>query len=435
MKTLLKGGRVIDPATQTDAVMDVLIEDERIKAVDLSIPISDADVVITLSDKVWVTPGLVDIHVHFRDPGQLHKETTASGAASALAGGFTSVCIMPNTSPVIDDLPTLHYVNNAAKETDVNIYVVAAATKELKCNELTEMGSLKEHGVVGFTDDGLPIHNSKMMRLALEYAAMLDVPIFCHEEDLELSDGGCMNEGYYSTLLGLPGVPNTSESVMVARDLELARSTGGHVHLTHISTKECVALIRQAKAEGIKVTSDTTPHHLALTDAVIQDYDADFKMNPPLRAEADQQALINGIMDGTIDAIATDHAPHSLDEKTQAFDQAPNGVVGLETALGVILTNFFHTGKLTPTQIIQLMSTGPAKVMKLPAGQLAPGEAADITVIDPESEWVVDPSLFKSKSRNSPFKGMTLKGKAIRVFSAGKSVVPASTVPDVISIM
>jgi dihydroorotase len=424
MKTLLKGGRVINPATGTDEVLDVLIHDHFIEAIEFDINPEIADQVVVLTPEQWVTPGLVDIHVHFRDPGRPDKETTATGAAAAIAGGFTSVCIMPNTQPVLDNLSTLEYVKQVAKNhSKINIYPVAAASKGLAGEELTEMGSLYQHGAVGFTDDGHCLMNANLMRLALRYAKMFDVPVVCHAEDTNLSGCGCMNEGYYSTLLGLPGVPNLAESVIVSRDIELARMTGGQVHFAHISTRESVDLIRKAKQDGVRVTAETTPHYLTLTDASVQGYDPDFKMNAPLRAEADRQALISAVQDGTIDAIATDHAPHTPDEKSMEFDKAPNGVIGLETSLGVMLTHFVHTGLLQPIELIQRMSTGPAQVMKLPAGMLKVGCKADITVIDSNLEWTVDPKTFKSKSRNTPFKGMKLKGKATMVFASGECVL------------
>ena len=285
---------------------------------------------------------------------------------------------------------------------------------------MTSIGTLMANGAVGFSDDGKPIASANMMRKALEYSKMFDVPIVCHAEDCSLFGKGVMHEGYYSTLLGLPGIPSVAESVIVARDIELVRFTGGKVHFAHISSKESVALIRKAKAEGLPITAETTPHYLSLTDACCQGYDPDFKMNGPLRADSDQAALIEAVADGTIDVIATDHAPHTPDEKSMAFDCAPNGVIGLETSLGVVLTHFHHTNRLNPTEIVRLMATRPAEIFKLKeSGNLAVGQRADITVIDPDHSWMVDPSQFKSKSRNTPFKGQTLKGKAIMTIANG----------------
>lgn len=421
MKKLLKGGRVIDPASKLDAVMDVLIDGNVIAAIEPNIPVSQADEVVELTASHWVTPGLVDVHVHFRDPGSPDKETTETGAEAAIAGGFTTVCVMPNTSPVIDSTPMVQYLFNAAKPMGIQIFPIAAVTRGLEGEEMTPIGTLVSQGAVGFSDDGRPVASANMMRKALEYSKMFDVPIVCHAEDCTLFGAGVMHEGYYSTMLGLPGIPSVAESVMVARDIELARFTGGRVHFAHISSKESVALIRKAKAEGLNITAETTPHYLALTDAHCCGYDPDFKMNGPLRAEDDQQALIEAVLDGTIDVIATDHAPHTPDEKSMTFDCAPNGVIGLETSLAVMLTHFHHTGRLAPLALIGIMSTKPAEIFKLKeSGRLTVGQRADITVIDPEQRWVVDPAQFRSKSRNSPFKGQTLKGRAVMTVANGQ---------------
>lgn len=421
MKTLLKGGRVINPATGLDETMDVLISDGVIALVEKDIPASHADEVISLDAGQWVVPGLVDVHVHFRDPGNPAKETTKSGAEAALAGGFTTVCVMPNTNPVIDSTPMVQYLLNAARPTGIQIFPIAAVTRGLEGEEMTPIGTLLENGAVGFSDDGRPVSSASMMRKALEYSRMFDAPIVCHAEDCTLYGDGVMHEGYYSTMLGLPGIPSVAESVMVARDIELVRYTGGRVHFAHVSSKESVALIRRAKEEGLPVTAETTPHYLALTDACCRHYDPDFKMNGPLRADTDQQALIAALQDGVIDVIATDHAPHTPDEKAMAFDCAPNGVIGLETSLGVMLTHFYHTKRLTPLEIIRVMSSRPAEIFKLrESGNLTVGRRADIAVIDPDHAWTVDPSRFKSKSRNTPFKGQTLQGKAIMTFAAGQ---------------
>jgi dihydroorotase len=424
MKTLLKGGRVLNPATQMDGVADVLMADGKIVAIESSITPDDDTTVVQLTSAHWVAPGLVDIHVHFRDPGRSDKETTATGSQAAIAGGFTTVCTMPNTAPVLDNSQTMLYVLEAAKKhSKINVLPVAAATKGLEGKELTPIGTLSELGAVALSDDGNCLMNAHLMRLVLEYAKMFDIPFICHAEDTHLSKNGCMNEGYYSTMLGLPGYPNIAESVIVSRDIELSRMTGGHVHFAHISTAEAVGLIRKAKAEGLRITAEVTPHHLTLTDYNCVGYNGNFKMNPPLRSKADQAALIEALKDGTFDAVATDHAPHTPDEKTKAFDGCPNGVIGLETSLGVMMSHLVHTGQLTPLQLIDRMSTGPARVLNLPAGKLAPGERADVVVIDPELEWTVDSSQFKSKSRNTPFAGWPLKGRAVQVYSAGVQVL------------
>jgi dihydroorotase len=424
MKQLLKGGRVIDPTQNLDAVRDILIEDEVIVAIEPEISTTGVDEVHQLSAEYWVTPGLIDIHVHLRDPGRLDKETIQTGTEAAIAGGFTAVACMPNTTPVLDNLSTLEYVNNKVqREARIPVYPVCAATKNIAGEELSEMGELQRHGAVAFTDDGHCLMDSRLMRLALQYCAMLKVPFVCHAEDMNLSAEGCMNEGYTSTLLGLRGIPNVAESVIVGRDIQLSKLTGGHVHFAHVSARESVELIRQAKAEGLPITAETTPHYLALTDSAVLEYDPDFKMNPPLRTDLDQEALIEGLQDGTIDAIATDHAPHTPDDKGHPFDCCPNGVTGLETSLSVVLTYLVNPGKLTPMQMVERMSTGPARCLSLPGGTLKVGSRADITVIHPTLEWTVDPFKMKSKSRNTPFKGMTLQGKAVKVFSRGRELI------------
>jgi dihydroorotase len=424
MKQLLRGGRVIDPSQNLDDVRDVLIEDGKIAAIGQNLSTEGVEELVQLSPDLWVTPGLIDIHVHLREPGRVDKETIQSGTEAAIAGGFTAVACMPNTQPTIDNLSTLEYVNvTAARQARIPVYPVAAATKDIAGQELTEMAELKAHGSVAFTDDGHCLMDSRLMRLALQYCKMLDVPFVCHAEDMHLSTNGCMNEGYYSTLLGLQGIPNTAESIIVGRDIQLSRATGGHVHFAHVSAAESVALIRQAKAEGLPITAETTPHYIALTDAALQGYNSNFKMNPPLRSQADRDALIEGLQDGTIDAIATDHAPHTPDEKGMPLDQCPNGVIGLETALAVVLTHLSKTKLLTPLQVIERMSTGPARCLKLPGGTLKIASTADITVIDPNFKWVVEASTFKSKSRNTPFHGETLSGKALKVYSKGRELI------------
>jgi dihydroorotase len=425
MKQLLQGGRILDPATGLDQVADVLLEGNQIAAIGPAISPSEADHVLHLTPEHWVTPGLIDIHVHFRDPGRPDKETTASGAAAAIEGGFTAVCVMPNTTPPLDNLQTLQYVQQTAKTySPIHIYPVAAATKGLAGEDLTPMGGLFRCGAVGFTDDGHCLMNANLMRLALEYSQMVGAPFVCHAEDMNLTKQGVMHEGYWSTFLGLPGIPNMAESVIVSRDIELAKLTGGRVHFAHINTRQSVELIRKAKAEGIPVTAETAPHYLVLTDAACQHYDPNFKMNGPLRSEADRQALIAGLQDGTLDVIATDHAPHNLDEKSLEFDKAPFGVIGLETSLGVMLTHFVHTGLLGPMDLVRLMSTRPAQVMNLPTGgRLEVGQLADVTVIDPNMAWTVDPLAFKSKSRNTPFDGWPLRGRAVAVFAQGACVL------------
>jgi dihydroorotase len=426
-RILLQGGRVINPSTNHDGVADVLIEDGRVAAIGQNLSADSVDHVVRLTAEQWVIPGLVDIHVHFRDPGFPDKETTRSGAEAAIAGGVTTVCTMPNTRPVVDNVQTLQHVQRIAREQSrVHIHPVAAITKDLAGEELVNYGKLYENGAVGFTDDGHCVNNADRMRRCLELTRIFNAPVMVHAEDCHLAGKGCMHEGEYSTRMGLPGQPSVAESTIVARDIELARMTGGHVHFTHISSKESIALIRRAKAEGLPVTVDVTPHHLALNDEDVANaaYDPDFKMNPPLRSEADRQALIQALKEGVIDAIATDHAPHNLDEKQLPFDVAPCGVVGIETSLAVILTYFVHPGEISPMDLVRRMSYQPAQVMRLPfAGRLEQGLPADITVVEPNIEWFVTPEVFQSKSKNSPFKGMTLRGKAKMVFVDGQCVL------------
>lgn len=424
MRQLLKGGRVIDPSSNLDAVKDILIDGEIISAIDSNIPTEGMDEVYQLSPEYWVTPGLIDVHVHLRDPGRPDEETIQSGTEAAIAGGFTAMACMANTEPVLDNLSTLEYVNITAERTArIPVYPIAAATKNIAGQELTEMAELKEHGAVAFSDDGHCVADSRLVRLILEYTKMLNVPYICHAEETSLTGQGCMNEGYYSTLLGLHGIPNESESLIVARDIQLARMTGGYVHFAHVSTRQSVDLIRQAKAEGLNITAETAPHYLILTDKAIESYDSNFKMNPPLRSEMDRLALIEALRDGTIDLIATDHAPHTTDEKQQPFDMCPNGIIGLETALAVVITMLYHEQGFTPMQIVDRMSCGPARCLNLPGGTLKPGSRADITVIHPDLKWVVEPSRLKSRSRNTPFAGKTLQGKAIQVFSQGRELI------------
>ncbi|MEB3206692.1 MAG: dihydroorotase [Vampirovibrionales bacterium] len=428
-KVLIKGGRVLDPASGRDEVSDVLIEDGVIKAIEASIQSVQNATEIKLTPNHWVTPGLVDVHVHLRDPGYPDKETMSTGISAAVAGGYTTICAMPNTHPTTDNLPTLQYVlENARREQKIDVFAIPAITKGLAGQELSEMALMSEHGAVGFTDDGCCVKDASRMRRALEWGRILNVPIMSHAEDTDLTGKGCMHEGVVSTRLGLPGVPSAAETVIIAREIELARMTGGHIHLTHVSAAETVAMIRRAKAEGLRVSADVTPHHLALTDEDVANsgYDPDFKMNPPLRSETDRQALIEGLLDGTIDAIATDHAPHTPDDKLQAFDHAPCGVTGLETAFGVILTTLVQSNRMSPLQLVERMSLNPAKIFNLPdAGALNIGGSAQLAVFDAQAQWLVDPVLFESKGRNCPFKGQLLTGKPIMLFSRGRCLLGA----------
>lgn len=431
---LLRGGRVVDPSQGIDGVRDLLLVDGRVAR--LAAPGSleeaglPADAEVLDCEGLVVTPGLVDVHVHLREPGGEHKETIATGAQAAAAGGFTAVCAMPNTDPVIDSPATVGFVAAAGRAAGAaRVYPLGALSMGQKGERLTEIGELVEAGAVGITDDGLPVMDSGLMRRALEYALAFDIPVADHAEDVGLSRGGVMNEGAVSARLGLRGKPNAAEDVHVARDLLVAELTGGHIHLQHVSTRHGVELIRQAKARGVRVTAEATPHHLLLTDEAARKYDTNAKMNPPLRTETDRRAVVEGFLDGTLDTLATDHAPHHYDEKEQAFDDAPFGIVGLETVVGLILTHFVHgdegarhPGTLDFSTFVERASVAPTRAFHLPGGTLREGSPADVTVIDPELRWTVDPAAFLSKSRNTPFTGWELRGRAVRTLVGGRSV-------------
>jgi dihydroorotase len=419
---LIKAGRIVDPSQNLDASGDLLLVEGRVASVGgVGEAPSDARV---LDATGWVvTPGLIDVHVHLREPGQEHKETIATGARAAAAGGFTAVCAMPNTDPPIDDPAAVGFVVAAGKKAGAaRVYPMGAISMGLAGEALTEFGGMVEAGAVAVTDDGRPVMDSGLMRLAMEYAQAFDIPVVDHPEDLTLSRDGTMNEGLTSSRLGLRGKPNASEDIHIIRDILLAELTGGRVHIQHVSTGFGVDAIRQGKARGVRVTGEATPHHLLLTDQEVDGYRTEAKMNPPLRSPRDREAVLEGLIDGTLDIIATDHAPHHYDEKEAAFDDAPNGIVGLETALGLIYGHLVEKGMLDLPGMVARMSVTPARLFGLPGGSLAPGSVADVTVFDPEAEWSVDPSTFLSKSRNTPFTGWTLKGKP-RVTVVGGVVV------------
>lgn len=421
MKKLLKGARVIDPSQDTDTTSDVLIVDGRIAAVKDEIEISDAKA-IDLSGMI-VTPGLIDMHAHFRDPGYEYKEDIESGSMSAAAGGFTAVACMPNTNPPIDNAALVQYVKSkASKAGKIKLLPIGCVSKGQEGKEIAEMGDMAQAGAVAFSDDGKPIADSALMRKAMVYASMFDKVIIDHCEDPFLFEGGQINEGYISTLLGLAGIPAAAEEIMVARNILIAREMGTRVHIAHVSTEGSLKLIRQAKSEGVKVSCEVTPHHLTLTEKAVMGYDTNAKVNPPLRTQSDIDALLEGLKDGTIDAIATDHAPHHMDEKDMEFDKAAFGMVGLETALGVILTHIVKEGVLSLNAAIEKMTSGPAKVLGLDMGTLKIGAPADITVIDPNRVWTVDKNKFFSKGRNTPFDGWRLTGKAVLTMVDGRIV-------------
>lgn len=418
---LIKGGRIVDPATGIDRVADLLVKNGLVEGISRPGERMDskAQEVISAQGKA-VVPGLIDIHTHLREPGREDEETILSGSQAAVAGGFAAVACMANTYPPIDSQEGVRFVLERAKQAKCRIYPIAAVTKGLKGEELAEVADLVKSGTVAISDDGNPIARSQIMRRALEYSKIFDIPIISHCEDKDLSSEGVINESYTSTLLGLGGIPSVSEEIMVARDIHLAQFTQGRLHIAHLSTAGSLSLVREAKRKGIRVTAEVTPHHLILSDELIrQSFDPNLKMNPPLREKKDIKALREGLVDGTIDCIVTDHAPHSPEEKDVEFDAAPFGIIGLETSLGLILTELYHKGVLGLKDIISLMSTNPAQILGPKGGSLKVGDPADITIIDLEREWKVKPSQFKSKSRNTPFGGWILKGKAIATIVGG----------------
>ena len=423
MKLLIKNGHVIDPASGFDGTAAVLIEDGLVSAIGAGLSPSNAGVFD--ASGLIVAPGFIDLHVHLREPGEEYKETIASGARAAVAGGFTAVCAMPNTDPVNDNASVTRYIVEKAREAGLaRVYPVGAITRESKGKELAEMAEMKAAGAVAVSDDGRPVMNSQVMRHAMEYASDHGLIVVDHCQCLDLSAGGVMNEGRYSTLLGLKGISSASEESHVARDIMLAELTGARVHIAHISTRGAVEMVRAAKQRGLPVTCEVTPHHLALTDEAVMGFDTNTKMNPPLRSNEDREALIEAVRGGVIDAIATDHAPHHYDEKLVEYDRAPFGVVGLETALGVAITTLHHENGVPLQRIIEMLTIGPARAFSLTGGSLAIGSPGDITVFDPVKEWTVDPRRFSSRSRNTPFAGWRLRGAVAATFVAGRQVFP-----------
>ena len=424
MKLLVKNGTVIDPSEKLNKKADVLVIDGKIAAIG-NVPtsaIQDADDVIDASG-LLVTPGFIDIHVHFREPGQEGKETLATGSRSAAAGGFTTVLTMPNTVPAIDTPELVRWINERAKDDAImEILVCGAITLGRKGEQLTDMVRMRRSGAAAFSDDGDPIANAFIMRNALQYSKLAGVPIMDHCEDHHLSCGGCMNEGKISTLLGLPGIPHSSEDTIVARDLLMAEEFGGHIHICHMSSGRSVELVRQFKKRGVKVTCETTPHYFSVTDEIVQGYNTYAKMNPPLRESKDQEEIIRGLQDGTIDAIATDHAPHHDDQKKLEFPSAAFGIIGLETSWALTYTNLVKTKKLSLADAVSLLTHRPAGVLGIDRGSLKKGSAANLTLIDPKREWSFGPEHVHSKSKNSPFYGWKLQSKVVRTIYKGKSV-------------
>lgn len=421
MKLLIRGGTVLDPLAGTVEKKDILVVDGKIAAVGLSLPAEGADI-LESSGKL-VAPGLIDMHTHLREPGFEAKEDIASGTRAAARGGFTAVACMPNTDPPADSAAVISYIKSAAGAKGlVEVYPVGAITRGSGGRELAEMGCMREAGAVAFSDDGQPVMDAGLMRRAMQYARMLGAVIISHCEDKTLSAGGVMHEGYNSTVLGLKGIPASAEEVMVARDIILAGETGCRLHIAHVSTAGSVRLVREAKTRGVPVTCEVAPHHFTLTDEAVSGYNTFTKVNPPLRSAADVAAVIEGLSDGAIDVIATDHAPHTAEEKDVEYDRAPFGLVGLETAVGLVWTELVASGALTPLEAVRKMTLNPARVLGIPKGTLDIGADADITIIDPELSEEVDPASFAGRGRNTPFAGRLLKGLPVVTVVHGRVV-------------
>ncbi len=420
MKLLIKGGHVVDPKNNIDRVCDIFIDKGLISDVDENIELDYLDIEVIDAKGKYVTPGLVDMHVHLRDPGFTYKEDIESGTKAAAMGGVTSLACMPNTSPVCDNVAVIEYIKSTAKKVGyVNVYPIGAITKGLKGEELAEIGNFKFAGVVAISDDGRPVESAGLMRRALEYADMFDVTVISHCEEMSIAEGS-MNEGAVATELGLKGISNAAEEIMVNREIILAENTGTSVHIAHISTKGSVEAIRRAKKRGVKVTCETCPHYFSLTEEAVLGYNTNAKMNPPLRTKEDVEAIKAGIADGTIDAIATDHAPHNIDIKRCEFQDAANGIIGLETSLGLSVKYLVKSGLITMSRLIELMSKNPANILGLAKGSLSVGSAADVIIFDADKEYTVDVEKFMSKSKNSPYNGYVLCAKPEYTIVGGK---------------
>jgi dihydroorotase len=432
MKRLLKGGRVIDPANGIDGALDLLIDGDRIAKVGRGLPVDGAEVV-EIPPGLIVCPGFIDMHVHLREPGQEHKETVATGTASAVAGGFTAVACMPNTDPINDDANVTTYIVNKAREAGLaRVYPIGAVSRGSNGELLADIAELKAAGCVALSDDGKPVATALLMRRALEYAGMLGVPVIDHCEDPSLKGDGVAHEGFYASSLGLRGIPGVAESLMVERDVSLSELTGAPVHIAHMSARQSMRAVRAGKDRGVKVTSEVAPHHFTLTDEALNGevkYDTNLKMNPPLREQADVEALLAGIADGTVDVIATDHAPHHLDEKMVEFDRAPFGIVGLETAVPIVFDRLVHRGVIGIGRMIELLSVNPARIINVPGGTLAAGAPADITVLAPDMKVTVRAPQLKSKSKNTPFDGWELRGGVAATIVGGRIVYRSDREP------
>jgi dihydroorotase len=428
---LIRNGRVIDPSQGLDEVSDVLVRQGRIAAIGQSLPTSSEARIVEAQGNV-VAPGFIDLHCHLREPGKEYAETIESGGYAAAAGGFTSVLAMPNTSPVNDSASLTRFIiDTARKLSPVNVFPVGAISEGSKGEKLAPFAEMQEAGAVALTDDGLPVMNSGLMRHAMSYAASLGLTVIDHAEDLNLTGAGQMNEGYTATRLGLAGISGAAEDIMVSRNILLAAQTGAAYHVAHLSTGASLEMVREAKKRGLKVSCEVTPHHFTLIDEDVKDYDTNYKMKPPLRSRGDREALLKGFADGAVDAIGTDHAPHAGSEKMQEFSAAPFGILGLETALGLALDKLVHTGLITLSRLVELMSVNPARIVGLPRGTLKPGAVADITIFDPERRWTYDVNQTYSRSKNSPFHGSTMRGGPVATIVAGNLVWNVERTPPV----
>jgi dihydroorotase len=426
MKRLLKGGRVVDPANGRDGVFDVLIENDRIARVGRDLPVDAATTVVEVPAGFIVCPGLIDMHVHLREPGQEHKETVATGTAAAVAGGFTAVACMPNTSPVNDNAGVTAYVLGKAAEANLaRVYPIGAVSRGQAGEQLADIAELKNAGCVAITDDGRPVATALLMRRALEYASMFNLPVIEHCEEQSLKGDGVAHEGYQASSLGLRGIPGEAESIMALRDISLSSLTGGAVHIAHMSARQTLEAVRFGKSHGARVTCEVTPHHFVLTDEMLAApvaYDTNTKMNPPLREQADRDAMLQGLADGSIDVIATDHAPHHYDEKLVEFDHAPFGITGLETAVSLSFDRLVHRGRIGVARLIELLSLNPAKILNVAGGTLSEGAPADVTILAPDLAVTVSADRMRSKSKNSPFIGWSLRGGVAATIVGGRVV-------------
>ena len=425
-KRILKGGRVVDPVNGRDGVFDVVLDGDRIARVGRELPVEDGMTVVEIPSGLIVCPGLIDMHVHLREPGQEHKETVATGTAAAVAGGFTAVACMPNTSPVNDNAGVTEYILKKAAEASLaRVYPIGAVSRGQKGEQLADIAELKQAGCVAVTDDGHPVATALLMRRALEYTSMYRMPVIEHCEEQTLKGDGVAHEGFHASALGLRGIPGEAESIMALRDISLADLTGGIVHVAHMSARQTLDAVRWGKSRGVRVTCEVTPHHFVLTDAMLQapvPYDTNVKMNPPLREAGDRDAMLAGLADGSVDVIATDHAPHHYDEKRVEFDRAPFGITGLETAVSLCFDRLVHAGVLSVVRLVELLSVNPARILAVAGGSLSEGAPADISILAPDLSVTVDAAKMRSKSRNTPFDGWTLKGGVAATIVGGRTV-------------